>query len=148
MGRISRAHGLRGEVLVDLVTDRVERLSPGALLQTDVGTLEVQASRPHLSKFIVSFAGVADRTAAEALRGRALRAEAIEEPGVLWVHELIGSRVLDSHGTDLGTVVAIEANPASDLLVLDGGGLIPLRFVVANEAGCLTVDPPKGLLDL
>lgn len=147
MGRVSRAHGLRGEVLVELVTDRVERLAPGAVLQTDSGALEVLASRPHQAKFIVSFAGVDDREGADALRGRALRAESIDEPDVLWVHELIGSLVHDAAGAALGTVVAVEANPASDILVLDGGGLVPLRFVVAHEPGRVVVDPPPGLLD-
>jgi hypothetical protein len=49
----------------------------------------------------------------------------------------------------LGTVEGVEANPASDLLVLDGGVLIPLRFVVASEPGVrITVEVPDGLLDL
>jgi 16S rRNA processing protein RimM len=47
----------------------------------------------------------------------------------------------------LGGVIAVEANPASDLLVLDGGGLIPLRFVVEHAPGHLVVDIPAGLLD-
>jgi 16S rRNA processing protein RimM len=47
----------------------------------------------------------------------------------------------------LGTVAAVEANPASDLLVLDGGGLVPLTFLVTAEPGRLVVDPPAGLLD-
>ncbi len=49
----------------------------------------------------------------------------------------------------LGTVESVEANPASDLLVLDGGALIPLRFVVEHEPGVrVTVEVPDGLLDL
>ncbi len=57
--------------------------------------------------------------------------------------------VEDTAGTELGTVVSVEANPASDLLVLDGGGLIPLRFVVESVPGTrITVDLPDGLLDL
>jgi ribosomal 30S subunit maturation factor RimM len=65
------------------------------------------------------------------------------------VHELIGALVRDQAGTELGTVGAVEANPASDLLVLEGGGLIPLRFVTERDevSGTLVVDIPEGLLD-
>jgi 16S rRNA processing protein RimM len=97
----------------------------------------------------VQFDGVEGRTAAEALRGLELEAEPLEVPGVLWVHELVGATVRDATGTELGRVAAVEANPASDLLVLQGGGLIPLRFVVGNDPGVrVTVEVPDGLLDL
>jgi 16S rRNA processing protein RimM len=56
--------------------------------------------------------------------------------------------VVDQTGEDRGTVVAVEANPASDLLVLDSGALVPLRFVVTEGPGSLTVDVPAGLFDL
>ncbi len=78
-----------------------------------------------------------------------LGAEAVEIPGKLWVHELVGALVFSTDGTPLGTVRAVEANPASDLLVLETGGLIPLRFVTESDAaaGTLVVDIPEGLLD-
>jgi 16S rRNA processing protein RimM len=57
--------------------------------------------------------------------------------------------VVDVDGVELGTVSGVEANPASDLLVLSGGGLIPLTFVTGSEPGVrVTVDIPDGLLDL
>jgi len=96
----------------------------------------------------VTFAAVGDRAAAEALRGTVLRAEPLEDPDALWVHELIGARVVGLDGVELGEVTDVQANPASDLLVLDGGALVPLRFVVAKVAGTITVDVPDGLLDL
>ncbi len=58
----------------------------------------------------------------------------------------IGCEVVDRAGRHLGRVTAVEANPASDLLVLEGGGLVPLRFVVEHGAGRLVVDVPDGLL--
>ena len=71
------------------------------------------------------------------------------DPDALWVHELIGSVVEDQSGSELGMVESVEANPASDLLVLDSGALIPLRFVVSSVPGeRVTVDVPDGLLDL
>jgi 16S rRNA processing protein RimM len=66
----------------------------------------------------------------------------------LWVHELIGCEVFDITGASHGTVVSVQANPASDLLVLDSGALVPLRFVTGAEAGRLTVDVPAGLFEL
>ena len=148
VGRIGRAHGLRGEVHVTLVSDRAERLAPGSELSTERGTLVVRTAKPHQQRWIVHFEGIDDRTAAERLLGTALFADAVPTEGdELWVHELIGATVRDRAGTVLGTVEAIEANPASDLLVLEGDRLIPLVFVVAHEQGMLIVDVPDGLLD-
>jgi 16S rRNA processing protein RimM len=148
VGRISKAHGLRGEVVVFLTTDRTERLAVGAVLQSDRGPLRINASRPHQQAWLVSFDGFADRTAAESLHGLVLRAEPIDDPDELWVHDLIGATVVDTAGTELGTVTAVEDNPAADLLVLDGGGLIPMTFVVDTAPARITVDIPEGLLDL
>jgi 16S rRNA processing protein RimM len=148
VGRIGRAHGLRGEVHVTLTSDRAERLAPGSALATRARTLVVRTARPHQLRWLVQFDGVDDRSAAEQLQGEKLYADALPSEGdELWVHELIGATVRDRDGTPLGTVEAIEANPASDLLVLDGDRLIPLVFVVTHEPGSVTVDVPDGLWD-
>jgi 16S rRNA processing protein RimM len=144
---VARAHGLRGEVVVELVTDRLERVGVGAVLWSAGRRLVVEAARPHGRRFLVHLAGVADRSAAEALRGAALSAEPLDDPAALWVHDLVGSEVVTPDGARLGAVVAVEANPASDLLVLDGGGLVPLTFLVEATPGRVVVDPPAGLLD-
>ncbi len=147
VGRIGKAHGLSGEVHVELWTEE-SRLAPGSELTTERGTLTVAHSRRHGKRYLVAFAGVADRDGAEALRGLVLRAEPLERPGTLWVHELIGARVITTAGDELGVVAALEANPASDLLVLEGGGLVPLRFVVSHEPGTrIVVDVPEGLVE-
>ena len=152
VGRIAKPHGIRGEVVVDLVSNRPEqRLAPGTVLGGGPFDLEVVAARPHQSRWIVSFAGVVDRNGAEGLRGVVLSAEPLEPDGddeVLWVHELIGAEVFDTVGRSHGLVESVEANPASDLLVLAGGRLVPLTFVVERTAdGRVVVDPPLGLLD-
>lgn len=148
VGRIAKAHGLRGEVIVSLTTNRLERVQPGSRLQADGVEMEILSSRPHQDRWIVVFAGVGDRTAAEALRGVVLRAEPLESEGELWVHELIGCEVVDTQGRSFGPVIAVEANPASDLLVLSDNQLVPLTFVVDRTAGGpLIIDPPPGLLD-
>ncbi len=148
VGRVVKPHGLRGEVIVELITNRVERVAPGSRLDTDRGPLEVVASSPHQGRFIVSFAGVEGREGAERLRDVVLRAEPVSDPDSLWVHELVGSTVTLASGDMVGVVEAVQANQASDLLVLDGGQLVPLRFVVSAESGRVVIDPPAGLLEL
>jgi 16S rRNA processing protein RimM len=135
--------------VVLLWTDLTERLDPGSVFATPRGTLTVEWAKPFGDRWIVQFEGIADRSAAEGIRGVELEAEAVSVEGKLWVHELVGAAVRDVNGTELGTVSAVEANPASDLLVLDSGGLIPLRFVVEGSGGpgMLVVDIPEGLLD-
>lgn len=152
VGRILKPHGLRGEVVVALVTNRAERVAPGSRLEGPATTLVVRRSRPFEAtgdgRWIVLFDGISDREGADALRDMVLRAPPLDDPDALWAHELIGALAVAVSGETLGQVEAIESNPASDLLVLDGGGLIPLRFVVAHEMGRVTVDIPLGLLDL
>jgi 16S rRNA processing protein RimM len=147
-----RPHGLRGEVVVELVTNRLERLAHGSRLVALVGagegrTLEVEGSRPHKGRHLVRFTGVERAEEAEALRGARLLAEPIVDPEAMFVHELIGCEVRDASGRHVGVVSSVEANPASDLLVLDGGGLVPLRFVTGRHPGVLVVDVPDGLLE-
>ena len=148
VGRLGRAHGLKGEIAVSLTTDREERLAPGTTLQTESGDLVVISARPHQHRWLVCFEGISDRTAAEALQGDLLFADSLpSDDDELWVHELIGATVQDSAGATLGTVEAVEANPASDLLVLDGDRLLPLVFLVRHEPGLVVVNPPDGLWD-
>jgi 16S rRNA processing protein RimM len=147
VGQIVKPHGIRGEVIVDLVSNRPERLDPGSVLASDAGDLEVIRSSPHQHRWIVAFAGVADRNQAEGLRGTVLRAEAMEgEDDTLWVHELVGAEVYDANGRFYWSVTEVEANPASDLLVLPQG-LVPLTFVVEQGEGRVVIDPPEGLIE-
>jgi 16S rRNA processing protein RimM len=153
VGRIDRPHGVKGDVLVRLTTNRPERLVPGSVLHADDELLTVGRSRVDGRRYVVSFQGVADRASAERLRGRVLRAEPLSDPGILWVHELVGALVVTTGGEQAGEVVAVEANPASDLMQTDRGHLVPLRFVVAVEEPFegggtrrVVVDVPDGLL--
>ena len=139
-------------MVVQLWTDQTRRVDPGTELASARGILTVVWSKPFgEDRYIVQFEDVADRNAAESLRGLELEAEPLDDvPDVLWVHELVGATVRDAAGTVLGTVASVEANPASDLMVLESGGLIPVRFVTAHDAaaGIVDVDIPEGLLDL
>ena len=76
-----------------------------------------------------------------------LQAEPLEDSDELFVHQLVGCRVVDQDGVDRGTVTAVEANPASDLLVLTGGALVPLTFVASVDGAVISVDVPAGLFD-
>lgn len=147
VGRIAKPHGVRGEVVVELLTDRHERVEPGSVLTTTSGELVVITSRPHGSRWLVTFEGMTDRSHAEALHGATLWAEPIDDPDALWVHDVVGLEVVSVDGTAHGRVTAVQDNPAHDLLVLEGGALVPVVFIVSNEPDRLVIDPPAGLFD-
>jgi len=151
VGRVGRPHGLHGEVVVHLLSSEADvRLAPGAELLRDDGgaSLRVLEARPFQDKWLVRFDGIADRTAAEAIAGVELRGEPLDDPDALWVHELVGATVVDTTGAERGRVAAVVANPADDLLELDGGALVPVTFVVGwDEQRRVVVDPPDGLLE-
>lgn len=149
VGHIGRAHGVRGELYVDLLTDRHERLAVGARLKAGGRWLTVGAARAVGSRWLVQFDECADRTSAELLTGTALLAEELSDlGGGLYVHQLIGARVVDTDGREFGRCAAVVANPAHDLLELDDGSLVPAVFVVSAESGRVVIDPPQGLFEL
>jgi 16S rRNA processing protein RimM len=148
VGRIVKAHGLRGQVLVDLWSDRVERLTAGNTLYSERGPLVVVAAAAHQARFIVTFDRIDSREEAERWRGVVLSAPRIDDTSVIWIDQLYGAEVVDAAGVRRGVVVDVEANPASDLMVLDSGALVPLTFVVAVEANRrVEIDPPEGLFE-
>lgn len=167
VARVGRAHGIRGEVTVEVRTDVPdERFVPGARLHLtsphapggvdDVLTLA--SARDHNGTLLLAFEEVGDRAAAEGLRGALLEADVpddVQEPDAWYDHQLIGLRVEDPAGTPLGEVAAVEHRPAQDLLVVrrPGGGRRLVPFVAALvpsvdiAAGVVVVDAPPGLLD-
>jgi 16S rRNA processing protein RimM len=149
VGRILRAHGLKGQVVVDLWTDQLQRLAPGTILETERGPLTVKSSIHHQNnRHLVSFEGIADRNDSERWRGVVLSAERIEDDSVIWIDQLFGATVYDQNDEVRGVVVDVEANPASDLLVLENGFLIPLVFVTEVEANAVVrVAVPEGLFE-
>jgi 16S rRNA processing protein RimM len=160
VGRIDRAHGIRGEVIVRLLTTEADRVAPGTRLVARSAdgerTLRIVSSRPHQDRWLVEFDGVAGRSAAEALARTTLLAEpVVDDPDGYWIRDLIGSDVVDVGGTERGRVVNVVANPAADLLELDDGTLVPLTFATWAEGAApgdghdgpnrLVVDGPAGL---
>lgn len=148
IGRIGKAHGLRGEVTAVITSDRQERTSVGATWCLRGTAYEVTAIRPFQQRWIASLRGIDTREAAEALTGSVVLADPIDDDDALWVHELVGAQVLTPDGRSWGEVVAVLANPADDLLELADGTLVPVTFV-SDQSGLperLVVDPPEGLL--
>lgn len=150
VGHIGRAHGVRGDLYVDLLTDRTERLAVGSRVQARGTWLTVESARPVGSRWLVHFAGLADRTAAEAFVNCALLAEPLPagDADGLYVRDLIGALVVGVDGETFGRCVAVVANPAHDLLELEDGSLVPVVFVTDASPGRVTIDPPVGLFDL
>ncbi len=151
IGHVERAHGLNGETVVSLVTNLEGRLQAGSRFRTtlsgDGRELVVATCRPFRHRYLVQFEGVGSRPEAESLHGLTLYALARSEPGSMLVHELIGCEVFELDGTPRGRVAAVEANPASDILVGETGWLVPLRFVVEQTAGRIVVDCPAGMFE-
>ena len=148
VGRIIKAHGLRGQVIVDLWTDRHERMVPGVELSTERGPVLVMAAAAHQDRFIVSFDRITSREDADEWRGVVLSAPRIDDDDVIWIDQLFDAEVYDAEGVLRGIVIDIESNPASDILVLDNGALVPLTFVTNVEANTrIDVDVPDGLFE-
>ena len=164
IGRIARAHGIGGEVAVEVRTDSPDlRFAPGAVLETEPpenGPLTVERARWHSGRLLVCFAEVADRTSAEALRNTMLVADSATSPAVdedeFWDHQLLDLPVVTVDGAALGSVSDVAHTPGGDLLVVrrpDGGELLVpfVRSIVPAvdiEARRVVVDPPDGLLEL
>lgn len=149
VGRVHKAHGLKGDVSVSLTTDRLERVARGSRLYVgDVEHEVVRSTHQPPDRWLVGFAGVTDRSAAEALRGAVLTADPLEDEDEIWVHDLVGATVALPDGTAVGVVEAVQDNPAHDLLVLDTGDLVPVVFVTDDTQlpERVVIDPPDGLL--
>lgn len=162
VGVIGRPHGVRGEVAVELRTDEPERrFAPGQVLYEDEGTrlFTVQSARDHAGRLLVRFAELADRAAAEVVRGTLLVAtiqpdERPAESGEFYDRQLIGLRARTPNGADIGLVGSVLHLPAQDVLEIEtaaGTRLVPfveaLVPQVDLDAGYLTVADVAGLLD-
>ena len=164
VGRIGRAHGIRGEVIVEVRTDSPDiRFVTGARLTTEperAGPLTVRQSRWHSGRLLVKFAGVADRAGAEALRGVLLLTEVDADerpadPDEYFDHQLLGLRAITADGDEVGVVTDVLHLPDQDLLVISriGGAEVLVPFVAALvpeidlARGQVLIDPPRGLLD-
>ena len=167
MGRLTKAHGLKGAIKIELYTDAPEkRFTPGATFALQVPTsspwhgkkLELIELKFYNSQPVAFFKGVSDRSAAETLIKAILwidedLAAQSDEEDAWFDHQLVGLRVIRD-GAQIGTVTQIDHLPAQDLLTVatsTGDVLVPfVKAIVASvdvEAGTMTVTPPLGLFE-
>jgi 16S rRNA processing protein RimM len=154
IGRIARAHGIRGEVVIATHDPGSDLLDRQSTLWIGGVAREVVQARSTPRGWLVQLAGVATRNAAEALRGQVVEVDRaalqLDEDDVL-LDDLIGCRVQRVDGTPWGTIAAVEGGMQDRLVIHDGDieRQLPLvdEFVtdIDLEAGVVTVDPPEGL---
>ncbi|MEA2001677.1 MAG: ribosome maturation factor RimM [Actinomycetota bacterium] len=159
VGYVRRAHGIRGAVVINPSTDDPDRFVVGRVFETDNKKhpcLTVLSVQSHPDGLLTSFEGVVDRNTAEALRGTSLLIAPAErrnlEADEFWPDQLVGLGVVDSAGTDLGTVIGVVEGAAQDRLLVEApNGTFEVPFVAAIvtavdiSGGRLVVDPPEGL---
>ena len=170
MGRVARAHGIRGELRVQPLTDQPARaFAPGAHLDVAgsrpgepdraLPTFEVESVRPHHKLLLVKLRGIDDRSEADLLRGRILLREVDPDrelgAGEAFQHELVGMSVETPAGESLGTVIEIYDLEPREILEVRGergSFLLPLArdivHAIDRERGRVVASPPEGLLDL
>ena len=164
VGRVARAHGNRGQVIVDPATDfPEERFKPGSVLHTRrdnrIEALSVESVRFHRGRPILALGGIGTIDAAESLAGSELRigADALQAlpAGSFYHHDLIGCRVQTREGEPIGTVTSVEGDAAGSRLVVHGRSgdvLIPLAAHICVDVDVrgrtIVVEPIDGLLDL
>ncbi|KGI67709.1 ribosome maturation factor RimM [Mycolicibacterium rufum] len=168
VGRVVKAHGVTGEVAVDVRTDDPDdRFAPGVVLRgrPPRGGTErdfvVESVRAHGGRLLMRLQGVADRDAADALRGTLFLVDAaalppIEDPDEFYDHQLEGLTVTTVDGAAVGTVAEVLHTAAGELLSVtraDGGEvLVPFVSAIVTSVslseGTVVIDPPDGLLDL
>jgi 16S rRNA processing protein RimM len=168
VGRITRAHGVKGEVSVLVLSEVEDRFADGASVFLDDGrALRVAETRPHHGRLLVRFADVADRDAAEALAGRDLVVPESASPplpdGSYWDHQVVGAEVVTETGRSLGTlreVIHTRANDVWSAVDADGAEtLVPAisdvvvsvdvgerRVVVREVPGLTSPEEPRPAL--
>ncbi|MEU3740955.1 ribosome maturation factor RimM [Streptomyces sp. NPDC032198] len=164
VARIGRAHGIKGEVTVEVRTDEPElRLGPGAVLATDpasTGPLTIETGRVHSGRLLLRFEGVRDRTGAEALRNTLLIAEIDpeelpEDEDEYYDHQLMDLDIVTKEGVEVGRITEISHLPSQDLFIVErpDGSEVMIPFVesivteIDLEEQRAIIDPPPGLID-
>lgn len=169
-GRIARAHGVHGELVVDVRTDEPEaRFAPGSSVRlrhtrdaTRTRAEVVTGMREHSGRLLVRLEGLESRGEADALRGWLFVVDSAElgaaaDPDEFYDHELEGLAVVHVDGTEVGVLREVLHTAAGELLAVDRAddrGEVLVPFVAAMvptvdlAARRVVVDPPQGLLEL
>jgi 16S rRNA processing protein RimM len=164
VARVGRALGVKGDVLVDVLTDEPERRLIAGVDVHIMGsdrTLRIESERPHGGRLCLHFVGVDDRSAAESLTGSMLEAERAEgerpdDPDEYYDDALVGLEVVTESGEHIGSVTEVLHLPAQDVLAVRATPdapeiLVPFVTeivpVVDIDAGRIVIRPPEGLLE-
>jgi len=153
---IVRAHGIKGDVLIKPLTERLDRFVVGAAFCVNDGpeATTVREVRVHNEGLILSFDGVTDRTAAERFAKQLLTIDPSQrrnlETGEYWPDDLVGLRAVDATGSELGLVTDVILGAAQDrLVVTTTHGIVEVPFVAAlvgePRDGVIPMDPPDGM---
>ena len=168
VGRVVKAHGVTGEVVVEVRTDDPDkRFAPGTRLRARPSrggperAYVVDSAREHSGRLLVRLAGVAGRDAADALRGNVFVVDSeelppIDDPDEFYDHQLEGLRVVTKDGRLVGNVNEVLHTTAGELLSVtsETGAEVLVPFVtaivteVSLENQTIEIDPPEGLLEL
>ncbi|MBW0013214.1 ribosome maturation factor RimM [Mycobacterium sp.] len=168
VGRVVKAHGVGGEVVVEIRTDDpAARFAPGNTLRAKIsrnGDEErryvVADAREHGGRLLLRLVGVADRDAADGLRGALFVVDSdelppIDEPDTYYDHQLEGLQVRTGAGQDVGVVTEVLHTAAGELLAVrreSGEVLVPFVSAIVTSVSLdermVEIDPPDGLLDL
>lgn len=162
VGKLRRPHGIRGEIVMEMLTDFPERFRAGAVVYVGPRRvpLTLRSVRPHRDRLLVAFEGYENRSQVEALRNLLVAVPSDEVPppeeGEIYLHQLLGLRVVTDEGMPLGRLVEILETGANDVYIVEpeGGGaeiLLPaIDEVVLHidlERGEMTVHLLEGLLE-
>ena len=162
VARVGRALGVKGDLLVDVLTDEPERrLSAGCDVILGDRTLRIESARPHGNRLAVHFAHVDDRSVAEQLTGGLLEvdrdpSERPEDPEEFYDDDLVGLEVMTESGERVGSVTEVLHLPAQDVLAVRAtpeGPEVLVPFVteivpvVDIDAGRIVIRPPEGLIE-
>jgi 16S rRNA processing protein RimM len=168
VGRVVKAHGITGEVVVEVRTDDPDtRFAPGNTLRgkSKAGAecrYEVDSVREHGGLLLLRLVGVSDRNTAEELRGTLFVVDTadlppIDDPDEYYDHQLEGLRVQTTEGMQVGTVTEVLHTAAGELLAVhaDGDGgevLVPFVSAIVTTVSLtdrtIVIDPPEGLLEI
>src|SRR5689334_22234695 len=167
VGRVVRAHGVTGEIVVEIRTDDPDiRFAPGSPLRgrPSRGGAEsryvIDSVRDHGGRLLVRLEGVADRNAADALRGTVFIVDSadlppIEDPDEFYDHQLEGLQVVTTAGAAVGSVAEVLHTAAGELLSVrsdEGDVLVPFVSAIVMSVSLadktIVIDPPDGLLEL
>jgi 16S rRNA processing protein RimM len=154
VGRLGKPHGVRGEVMLRTERDDLSLFASGATFETSGRVLTIERVRRHHGNLIVLFEGFSDRDGAEQLRGLELavsRERVRLDVDEWWANDLVGCRVVDRSGMELGAVVAVEDGVAHARIVVESpSGRVEVPFVddlvpeVDASTSVVVVDLPDG----